>query len=106
MPNAKCMIILLTFDKRKYCSIKMRHFPEPNSNKNKIKLDLQLPNYATKSDLKKATDKCWYVEACSYWFKKIKRCSRKIKLWKRLYNELIKNVNVIVTNKCFKNRLW
>ena len=58
MPNAKCMIILLTFDKRKYCSIKMRHFPEPNSNKNKIKLDLQLPNYATKSDLKKATDKC------------------------------------------------
>ena len=34
---------------------KMRHLSEPCTNKNKIELELDLPNYATKSDLKNAT---------------------------------------------------
>ena len=34
---------------------KMSHLSEPCTNKNKIELELDLPNYATKSDLKNAT---------------------------------------------------
>ena len=33
----------------------MSYFPEPVHSKNKIKVELDLANYATKSDLKKAT---------------------------------------------------
>ena len=33
----------------------MNYFPKPNNNRNKIKLELHLSNYATKSNLKNAT---------------------------------------------------
>ena len=33
----------------------MSFFPEPYTNKNKIRVELNLSNYATKSDLKHAT---------------------------------------------------
>ena len=34
---------------------KMNYFPKPYTNKNKIEVELDLPNYETKSDLKNAT---------------------------------------------------
>ena len=32
------------------------HFPEPKSLRGRVKVELDLPNYATKADLKNATD--------------------------------------------------
>ena len=32
------------------------HFPEPKSLRERVKVELDLPNYATKADLKNATD--------------------------------------------------
>ena len=47
------MIILLTVGLIKgICYIKMSYFPELHTNRNKIELELDLSNYATKSDLK------------------------------------------------------
>ena len=58
MSNRKVMIIYLTVGSIKKISLyKMHYFPEPYSyNKNKINVQLDLSNYATKFDLKRATD--------------------------------------------------
>ena len=54
MSNGKVMIIRLIIGLIKKISLyKMSCFPEPyNCTKNKIKIKLDLSNYATKSDLK------------------------------------------------------
>ena len=41
--------------KKRYCYIKVIYLPEPHTKNNKIKVGLDLPNYAAKSDLKNAT---------------------------------------------------
>ena len=93
------MIIYLIVERIKNISLyKMSYFSVPYTcNKNKIKLELDLSNNATKSDLKYVTDvdtsdfakkadleslnttvdKSDKVETCFYWFKRIKWCSRK-----------------------------
>ena len=56
MPNGKVMLILLTVGLIKKISLyKTSYFPEPHTNKNKIEVNLDLPNYATKSDLENRT---------------------------------------------------
>ena len=43
---------------------KMSYFAEPyDHSKNEIKVDLNLFNYATKSDLKKH-NRCYYIKIC------------------------------------------
>ena len=55
MPDGKVMIMDLIVGSISYCYTKMRYFPGPYiRSKNKIKVELDLSNYATKSDLKKA----------------------------------------------------
>ena len=55
MSNGKATIILLIVGFIEKISLyKMSYFPEPYTcSKNKIKCELDLPNYATKSDPKK-----------------------------------------------------
>ena len=55
--NGKATIILLTVGLiKKILLYKMVSFPEPHTHsKNKIETELDLSNYATKSDLKKET---------------------------------------------------
>ena len=55
--SKKSIIIHLIFGQiKKITSDKMNYFSEPNTrNRNKIKVELDLPNHATKSDLKNAT---------------------------------------------------
>ena len=57
MSKAKGVIIyLITGLIKKILFYKMSYFPEPYTrSKNKIKVELELSNYATKSDLKSAT---------------------------------------------------
>ena len=53
MLNGKATIILLIVRLIKKILYKMSHFPEPHTqSRNKIKVELDLSNYATKSDLK------------------------------------------------------
>ena len=52
MFNGKVMIIHLTIGIKRYCYIKMIYFPPYGYTKNKIEVELDLYNYATKSDLK------------------------------------------------------
>ena len=62
MSTGKAMIINLTvvWPIQNISSYKMRYFPEPHTDsKYKIEVDLDLANYATKSDL--ICNKCWYV---------------------------------------------
>ena len=55
MSNGKDMIILLAIQLiKKVLLYKMSYFPDTNS-KTKIEVELDLSNYATKSDLKNAT---------------------------------------------------
>ena len=50
------MIILLIVGlMKRYCDIKLSHFPGLLTNKNKIEFKSDLPNYATKPDLKKCS---------------------------------------------------
>ena len=58
MLDGKATIILLTVGLiKKILLPKISYFPEPHTHsKNKIEIELDLSNYATKSDLKKATD--------------------------------------------------
>ena len=55
MPNGKAMMIPLAIALiREIFVYKMSYFPEPYTrSQNKIKVELDLSNYATKSDLKK-----------------------------------------------------
>ena len=39
------------------------YFPESKSSKGKVKVELNLSNYAKKADLKNAT-LCWYIRLC------------------------------------------
>ena len=57
MSDGKVMLVLLTVGLiKKMLLCKVDYLPEPYShNKNKRKIKLKLPNYATKSDLKSAT---------------------------------------------------
>ena len=57
MSNLKVLIILLTVGFiKKILLYKMSYFPEPYTRrKSKIKVELDLSNYATKSNLKNAT---------------------------------------------------
>ena len=57
MLNAEAMIFLLIVGLITKISLdKTSYFPEPyNRSRNKIKVELDLSNYATKSDLKNAT---------------------------------------------------
>ena len=57
MLNGKDMIILITIGLIKKISyVKMSYFPELHTHsKNKVEVELDLSNYATKSDLKNAT---------------------------------------------------
>ena len=57
MSNGKATIIFLIVELiKKILLYKMNYFPKPNtSNKNKIKDELDLSNYETKSNLKNAT---------------------------------------------------
>ena len=57
MSNGKGVIIHLRVGLiKKVLLYKMSHFPEPNHhNKNEIKVELELSNYVTKSDLKNPT---------------------------------------------------
>ena len=44
--------------------MKMSYFPQPYiHSKNKIRIELDLPNYATASDLKKCK-RCRYIKIC------------------------------------------
>ena len=58
MSNGKVMIILLTVGLMKKISLhRMSYFPDPYTHsKNKIKVELDLSNYPTKSHLKNAID--------------------------------------------------
>ena len=40
---------------KRYCYIKMSYFPSYGHSRNKIEVELDLSNYATKSDLENAT---------------------------------------------------
>ena len=54
--NGKAMIIHSTVRLiKKYCYIKMGYFPLHSHSKNKIEVELDLSNYATKSNLKNVT---------------------------------------------------
>ena len=57
MLNAEAMILLLIVGLITKISLdKTSYFPEPyNRSRNKIKVELDLSNYATRSDLKNAT---------------------------------------------------
>ena len=57
MSNRKDMVICLIVELMKKMLLnKMSYFPEPYTHsKNKLKVELDLYNYATKSDLKSAT---------------------------------------------------
>ena len=56
MSNRKITIIyLIAGSTKKYYYVKMSYFPLYGNSKNKIEVELDLPNYATKSDLKTAT---------------------------------------------------
>ena len=56
MLNRKAMIIILTVGLiKRYSDIKMSYFPPCSYSKNKIDVELDLSNYATKYDLKNAT---------------------------------------------------
>ena len=39
------------------------YFPEPKSWGGRVKVELDLSNYATKADLKKWS-RCWYIKIC------------------------------------------
>ena len=57
MSNGKAKIIVLTVELiKKILLYKMSYFPEPHTHsKNKIEVELDLSNYATKSDSENAT---------------------------------------------------
>ena len=57
MSNGKAMIIFLTVGLiKKILLYKLIYFPEPNTlSKSQIEVELDLENYAAKSDLKNAT---------------------------------------------------
>ena len=56
MSNGKVLIIHLIVGLMKVILLyKVSHFPEPTHSKNKLKIDLNLFSYATKSDLKNGT---------------------------------------------------
>ena len=57
MSNGKAMIIFLTVGLiKKILLYKLSYFPEPNTlSKSQIEVELDLENYAAKSDLKNAT---------------------------------------------------
>ena len=63
MSNGKVMIVLwIVWSIKKISLYKMSYIPEPYTHiKNKIKVDLDLSNYAIKSDLK---GKRWYIKIC------------------------------------------
>ena len=72
MLNGKATIIFLIVGLIKKILYKMSYFPKPNtSNKNKVKGELDLPNYKTKSNLKNATsvDKLKFAKKADklYW---------------------------------------
>ena len=52
----------------------MRYFPEPyNQSKYKIKVELYLPNYAIKSNLKNATGMIHQILSKRHWFASLKK---------------------------------
>ena len=55
MLNGKAMIILLTAGLIKIQLCKRSYFPKHTLSRNKIEVELDLSNYATKSDLKNTT---------------------------------------------------
>ena len=56
MSNGKAMTIFLTVGLIKKILYKLSYFPEPNTlSKSQIEVELDLENYAAKSDLKNAT---------------------------------------------------
>ena len=62
MSNGRATIVLLTVGYIKNILLyKINYFPEPHTNKNKIEIELDLSNYATKSDLKKRNT-CRYLK--------------------------------------------
>ena len=65
MSDGNTMIILLIVGLIKKISFyKMSYFSEPYTHsKNKIKVQLELPNYVTKSDLKKRNGRL-YIRFC------------------------------------------
>ena len=65
MSDGNAMIILLIVGLIKKISFyKMSYFSEPYTHsKNKIKVQLELPNYVTKSDLKKRNGRL-YIRFC------------------------------------------
>ena len=65
MSNGKVSIIHLIVGLiKKMLLFKMSYFAEPyDHSKNEIKVDLNLFNYATKSDLKKH-NRCYYIKIC------------------------------------------
>ena len=56
MLNGKVTIVLLIVGLiKRCCYIKMSYYPPCSYSKNKIKVELDLSNYVTKSELKNAT---------------------------------------------------
>ena len=54
--NRKATIVLLTPQLIKKCIVQMsKYFTEQNSSERRVKVELDLSNYGTKSDLKNAT---------------------------------------------------
>ena len=54
MLNGKAVIVLLTVGLIRKTQMS-KYFPEPKSSGGKVKVELDLSNYATKADLKNAT---------------------------------------------------
>ena len=64
MSNGKSVITFLIFGFiKKIILSKVSYFSESHTNKNKTEVELGLPNYATKSDLKKRKEP-WYIAVC------------------------------------------
>ena len=63
MSDGKVMIVhLIVWLIKKILLYNISYFPEGHTNKNKTEVDLDLSNYATKSDLK--SNSSWYT----WWF--------------------------------------
>ena len=63
MLNRKATIVLIIVWFIKKTIQMSEYFPEPKSFVGRMKVELDLSNYATKVDFKKY-NKCWYIKIC------------------------------------------
>ena len=63
MLNRKATIVLIIVWFIKKTIQMSEYFPEPKSFVGRMKVALDLSNYATKEDFKKC-NKCWYIKIC------------------------------------------